>query len=204
MPDPITPAPVPDPTAPAPTDPPNPNPEPVVPAPSDDPVITKAKLEKSVAAEKQLRERLRKLEEAESERARKAAEESGQFKSLYESESAKAKDLSAKLERYEKAIHATRERDLASIPEHLRAFAPEDPEKFAEYVAATRAQAPATTAPAPRPATPPASAPRPADPAAGGKKVWKTSEIEGLSFEERRKAMPEIREAIAEGRIEQG
>lgn len=152
---------------------------------SADPAIIQAKLDRSIAEEKKLRERAQKLEaEAakraaeDEEKAKKLLEEQGKHKELYESEAKKAKDLAERVAKYEAAQRQRADAALSQIPEHLRAFAPQDPEKAEEYAQQIR-QSLTPGAPPPKP-PPPGSAPiaPPPPPAPGGPKPEKFTVID--------------------------
>lgn len=199
MADPITPAP-----APA-ADPANPNPPQPDPAsPPADPAplpadVAARELEKARKDAAKYREELRKEREAREERERAEAVKKGEFEKLFGEADTERKTLRQKLEGYERTAQAARERDLVTIPEALRKFAPTDPEQFMEWLTAQRAVL--ATSPAPKPAPPAPTAPRPVDPSPTPKRTFTVAEIEGMSFDERSKLMPEINAAMREGRI---
>lgn len=155
------------PPAPAAGDPPAPPPgTPPAPLPPDVQARELAEARKDAAA---YREKLRKLEQAEEERQKKALEDQGKHKELYEAAEAQRKALADKVQSYEAVQRTRADAALAQIPEHLRAFAPTDPVKAEEYASTVlKSIQPAPGAPpAPKPATAPAG-PAPVPPAATG------------------------------------
>lgn len=91
-----------------------------------------------------LEARLAEIETAQQERERKAAEEQGEFKRLYEETTAKASSLEEEVNKYRAAeaariekLEASNEKALADLPEHLRGLVPEglSPDAKAEQLA---------------------------------------------------------------------
>lgn len=139
---------------------------PPAPLPPDVQARELAEARKDAAA---YREKLRKREADDEEKAKALLAEQGKHKELYEAEAKRAKELADKVTAYEAAQRTRADAALAQIPEHLRAFAPADPVKAEEYASTIlKSLQPAPGAPpAPRPTTAPA-APAPVPPATTG------------------------------------
>jgi hypothetical protein len=139
---------------------------PPAPLPPDVQARELAEARKDAAA---YREKLRKREAEDEEKAKALLAEQGKHKELYEAEAKRAKELADKVTAYEAAQRTRADAALAQIPEHLRAFAPADPVKAEEYASTIlKSLQPAPGAPpAPRPTTAPA-APAPVPPATTG------------------------------------
>ena len=141
-----------------------------------DPAVLQAKYERTVAEEKKARERAQKAESElakraaeDEEKAKKLLEEQGKHKELYETEAKARKELAEKVARYEAGQRARADAALQAIPEHLRAFAPADPEKAEEYARTVQASlTPGAPPPLPKPPGSTPAVPPPPPPAGGG------------------------------------
>lgn len=166
------------PPAPAAGDPPTP---PAAPLPPDVQARELAEARKDAAA---YREKLRKREAEDEEKAKALLAEQGKHKELYEAEAKRAKELADKVASYEAVQRARADAALAQIPEHLRAFAPADPVKAEEYAATIQKSITAAPgAPAPKPPATAPAAPAPVPPASPGEPPKPTAaEMQESSF----------------------
>lgn len=121
------------------------------PAPADDTPPEDAKeagfyaaMKAERAKRQELESRLAQFEQEQAEKARKAAEEQGEYKRLYEETTAKAASLEEEVNKYRAAeqariekVEARNEAALAELPENLRALVPEgmSPDAKAEQIA---------------------------------------------------------------------
>jgi DNA repair exonuclease SbcCD ATPase subunit len=188
---------------PAPGAPPATPPSPPAESPKKDPLppdVAAAELERARKEAAGYRERLRKLESDAEAAQKKALEEQGKFKELYEAEQKRAKELESKAHGYESAFKAQVDAEIAGVPEHLRKYAPADPAAALAWARDMKAAVtPGAPPPTPKPPATPPTAPAPATP--GSPRTFTEEEIEGMSYDERKKLMPEIQAAMREGRI---
>jgi hypothetical protein len=186
--------------------PPTPDSAATPPPSAEDAAALRARLDKSVSAEKNLRDRLRKLESEQEEREKKAAEEQGKWRELYEKASPKVKAA----DEYEAIIREMIDSETSTLAPEQKAVIDALPDgvrvgqklKLARSMAAANAAAAARAPAAPqRTPAPPATAPRPAGSDGGAQRVWSEREFEALSYADREKFMPEFLAAVREGRL---